>query len=388
MGMRGPEMGHRYRVAIVHNIIPPYRVKLFESLSKHPDVELTVYYCSSTHKMRQWEIVEATYDHKVLPGFAVDIGPIANHVNPSIISTIERERFDVVIIGGHTDTTMQLALLACRLTGTPIILWTEGIKEAELSVGRLMRPWSKMLIGRMNAFIVPGNAAKDYVVDLGARPDDVIIAPNMVDNDKFLAAYDSREACCTTVRKELNLEGKKVILFSGRLVAIKGVTELLAAYATVYKKDPDTALVYLGDGELRSQLENRCKELGLPLVRFPGWPSQAEVARYYAAADLFVLPTRMDVWGLAINEAMASGLPVISTTMAGASRDMIVPNDNGFIVPPGDIVALAQCIEKILGDEDLRERMGQRSLELLKRGFSARMSVEGYIRAIERVAKK
>ena len=106
----------------------------------------------------------------------------------------------------------------------------------------------------------------------------------------------------------------------------------------------------------------------LPIV-FAGFRQQEELPRYYAAADIFVFPTRTDPWGLVLNEAMSCALPVIASAAAGAVDDLVKPGVNGFVHMPGDIDALAQHIETLLNSPDMRQNMGnclRRSFKLLR----------------------
>lgn len=379
-------MERKLRVAIVHNIIPPYRDILFRMLSHHPRIDLTVFFCSDTHKMRQWDVIDPSYCSEVLPGITIDLGWFANHFNPSIVGRIARGRYDVIIVGGHTDATMQLAILAGKLSGTPVVLWTEGTLSAELGAARRLAPVNHYLFKRFDKFVVPGTMAKEYVIRHGALAQDVIVAPNTVDNERFTSMLPSRHFVRQEVEKELKLEGKQLILFSGRLVPYKGIIDLVKAFQKVKEQVPKAALVIMGDGELRDEVEGLIMANALTDVRLIGWPSQDAVPRYYIASDLFVLPTHMDVWGLAINEAMASALPIITTTYAGAARDMILDGVNGAIVPCGDPDQLAESIVRMLRDPRLRD-MGEESLRMISSRFAPEHTVEGFVTAILQAVK-
>jgi glycosyltransferase involved in cell wall biosynthesis len=376
----------KIRVAIVHNIIPPYRDKLFRMLSRHPQIDLTVFFCSKTHKMRQWDVLDPSYRSEVLPGITVDLGWFANHFNPSIVGRIARGRYDVVVLGGHTDITMQLALLAGKLSGAPVILWTEGTVSAELGEARFLAPAYRLLFSRINGFIVPGTVSKGYVIHHGGAAERVVIAPNMVDNERFSSLLPSRCRIRQEITQELSLEGKRLILFSGRLVPYKGILDLVKAFAIVKKQVPEAALLIMGNGEQKDEVEQEVRGRGLTDVRLIGWPSQDAMPRYYIASDIFVLPTHMDVWGLAINEAMASALPIITTDRAGAAMDMVKDGVNGSIIPPGDPNHLARAIVSMLQNPELRD-MGQRSLQMVSSRFSPESAVEGFITAILQAAE-
>ena len=106
----------KYKVALIHNIIAPYRIPLFEGLANHPSVDFFVYYCSSTHKERKWDVSENDkYNYLILPGITIELSGIIYHINPSIVRMLIKEKYDAVIIGGYSDFTTQTAFFLSKL---------------------------------------------------------------------------------------------------------------------------------------------------------------------------------------------------------------------------------------------------------------------------------
>lgn len=126
-----------------------------------------------------------------------------------------------------------------------------------------------------------------------------------------------------------------------------------------------------------------CIENNIKDVYFKGWVSEEMKYIYYSTSDLFVLPTLDDVWGLVINEAMCCGLPVISTKAAGASWDMIIPEENGYVVEPSNLDQLYLAMKNIMEDKFLRDKMGKKSLEIVKTKFNIANMINGFVSAIE-----
>ena len=173
-----------------------------------------------------------------------------------------------------------------------------------------------------------------------------------------------------------------IVLFVGELNERKGVRFLLRAFTKLKSERENTTLVIIGDGELKSKLIQLVSNESLTHIIFTGWISEEEKIKYYAIADLFVLPTLSDVWGLVVNEAMACGLPIVTTTAAGCASDMIVEGENGFIVEPQNVDALHEAMRRIVYDE-LREKMGEKSYEILITRFSLDNAVNGFLDAIQ-----
>ena len=148
--------------------------------------------------------------------------------------------------------------------------------------------------------------------------------------------------------------GKTVILYLGYLWKRKGVDYLIEAVKSIH--DRRAVLLIAGSGPE----ENRLRQLadGSDNIRFLGYADKSKKAWLYEIADIFVLPTLHDAWGLVINEAMFYGLPVITTTAAGGSD---IVSDNGIIVPAGNVNALRDALLLLIRDQTLRLRMGNRS---------------------------
>src|SRR5262249_23578631 len=145
-----------------------------------------------------------------------------------------------------------------------------------------------------------------------------------------------------TVRLKLGLQGV-VILFVGRMVdSFKRVSVLLRATAQV-QQQARIQLMLIGEGPDRAEYERTVTTLGIQ-ARFQNFTDKAGLAEYYAAADIFVLPSRSETWGLVINEAMEFGLPIVTTSAVGAAPDLVTDGENGYVVPPDDAGALAAAL--------------------------------------------
>ena len=154
----------------------------------------------------------------------------------------------------------------------------------------------------------------------------------------------------------------KIVLSIGQFIPRKGFDILLRAW----KSCPKTAGLYIVGSEPTSEYLDIQNRLKLSNAHFVGFKTKAELNKYYQAADVFVLPTREDIWGLVINEAMAQGLPVITTDRCIAGLELIENGFNGFIVPVEDTNKLSEKITKVLNNDILRITMGNNSLKKIK----------------------
>jgi len=151
---------------------------------------------------------------------------------------------------------------------------------------------------------------------------------------------------CDAAKRRRGLDDETVLLYVGQFIHRKGLDLLIPAFETLCAAQKDRKLRLLLVGGKPEQLQ----DLGIgrlpDRVRCVPFLTKQELAAYYAAADIFVLPTREDIWGLVVNEAMAFGLPVVTTDRCGAGLEMIEEGRNGFLIPTGDKAELARAIER------------------------------------------
>jgi len=195
-------------------------------------------------------------------------------------------------------------------------------------------------------------------------PEKVVVFPNGVDVDRFTPDLES----AASVRRTLQTEGGPSIVFVGGFYPWHDVNTLLAAFALVVTDVPSARLVLVGDGAARPAAGRRVTELGLQdRVIFTGAVPHAEVPAMLAAADVAVAPyggTSGDFWlsPLKVLEYMAAGTAVV-TTRLGQLAQVVSNGVNGLLVPPGDPVALATALGRLLGDDAFRAALGRRARE-------------------------
>ncbi len=180
-------------------------------------------------------------------------------------------------------------------------------------------------------------------------------------------------------KRALGIEPATVVVgTAGRLTAIKGQDTLIRAVSELVRGGGDVALVLLGEGELRGELEELARRLGIgPQVRFLGWRS--DVADVMAAFDIFCLPSLNEGMGKVLVEAMALAKPIVASDIGGI-RDLVRPGENGILVPVGDPAAWVAAITRLTGDPQERRRMGEAG-----RGLAPLYSAEEMIKKIDRL---
>ena len=352
-------------VLYVTNIPSPYRVAFLGLLAE--SVELTVIYERRTADNREKRWLGETGTHRCREifldgkGFGKEFS-----LSLGLVRHLKHNRYDVVIFGGYNSPTVILAMGWMRRHRLPYGITVDGMLP---KAGRVS-PWKerlkRWLISHGDFFLSSGHITTGELVRYGARRDRIYETPfSSVHEAELPAAPPDREAC----KAALGCEGKTVLLYVGQFIPRKGLDVLLPAFRQFCLQAPRTdALLYLAGGT-----EEQLAGLGLTPpaenVRCVGFLSKQELQRYYRAADLFVLPTREDIWGLVVNEAMANGTPVLTTTRCVAGLELCEPGKTGVLVPPEDAEALAAGIRVGLALTDraaILRQAGRYTLETMK----------------------
>jgi glycosyltransferase involved in cell wall biosynthesis len=194
-----------------------------------------------------------------------------------------------------------------------------------------------------------------------------LTAPDAVDNSLFATQAENTRVHATEFREKLGLPSR-FILFVGRLVPEKGIFDLLEAYAKLESSlRSEVGLVFAGDGISKEELVQQAKRISPGAICFPGFAQREDLAGLYALAETLVLPTHSDPWGLVVNEAMACGLPIVVSSVAGCSADLVEDGWNGYVVPPRDSEKLSVAIDSLLRQPELKQTMSAHSLERIRK---------------------
>jgi glycosyltransferase involved in cell wall biosynthesis len=342
-------------------------------------VDLHVIFLAETDEaVRQWRVYkdEICFSHQILPSWRWRGGRTSILINRGLWSTLNNVSPQVIICGGYNYASSWEALLWARRHRVPFVLWSESNSHDT----RAGRAWVESLkayfLRHCDRFVVPGKASLEYLKTLGCEEASISIAPNAVDNGLFATHAERTFDHATEFRDKLRLPSR-FILFVGRLVPEKGVFDLLEAYSKLESGvRSEVSLVFAGDGVSREELAQRAKRISPGSVCFPGFAQREDLAGVYALAECLVLPTHSDPWGLVVNEAMACGLPIIVTSVAGCATDLVEDGWNGFVVPPRDSERLSVAINALVRQPGLKQRMSAHSLERI-RSYSPEACAEG-----------
>jgi 1,2-diacylglycerol 3-alpha-glucosyltransferase len=355
---------NKRRVLILSEIISPYRIPVFNALAQHERVGLHVVFLSETDAgLRQWRVYkdEINFSYEVLPSARFRTGRSSLILNWKLRACLKKFAPEAIICGGYNYVASWEALWWAKNRDTELILWSESNRHDARAGLEWVESLKAYFLSRCDRFVVPGKASSEYLQSLGAEAGTISIAPNAVDNDWFRRQADSVRERESEFRQRLGLPDR-FFLFVGRLVAEKGIFDLLHAYDQLSADARSTVgLVFAGDGLGKAELEWQAQSVNPGTICFPGFLHREDLASLYALAEALILPTHSDTWGLVVNEAMACGLPIIVTNVAGCSSDLVEDGWNGYVVPAQNPEELSRAMDALTRDDQLRQKMSARS---------------------------
>jgi len=378
----------KHRVILISDYVAPFRLPLFERLYQSSLVDLQVYFLSQSAANRRWKAeVNGEFNYKVLPKIELNLRGrdlFYYRVNPTFPFRLVRERYDLLITHGWFESACQAGFLVSKAIGKPYIIYSESTMYEPSWLREISLPLVRFIVKHSDACIATGKRARDYFIYLGADERKIFTANLTVDVDHFrrVGRLAKKDKC--RMKQSLGIKTEKVILYVGRLTERKGVRHLVEAYRQLRKDYRDVSLLILGYGYQEQGLKELCRSQSIPDVYFVDHVETDKMPRFYGIADLFVLPSRRDTWGLVLNEAMACGLPVITTRKVGASEDLVREGVNGYIVAEEKPAEMYAAMKRMVVDSSLCHRMGQESSRIIQR-FSIDNEANGFLSAIEYV---
>ncbi len=343
----------------------------------------------------KWDIpVLEGYKYKFLKNFSLrPSSDFWGQLNFGIIKELIQNRYDAVFIYGWNLFTNWLVIFTALIFKTRVILQSESPLNQELLKSGFKQKikefvFRKIFFPRINAFLYIGEENKKFYQYCGVPEEKLFFAPYAVDNTRFINEARNLKSQISNLKSKIGIdENSAIILFVGKLIEKKRPMDLLKAYEKSIAQllNYPIALLFVGDGAMRSELEKYTKEHNLQNVHFVGFKNQAELPEYYAMADIFVLPSGVgETWGLVVNEAMCFGLPVIVSDMVGCGQDLIKSGENGYIFPFGNTERLAGYLKELAGDIKKRKLFGKKSFEIIQ-NYSHEKDVKGILKTLNSI---
>lgn len=382
-----------------------YQVPLLRKIAAREEIDLTAYFFwdfgvketkdPEFGKGVKWDIpILEGYKYKFIKNYAKNpSSSFFGQLNFGIIPELIKNKYDAVLVYGWNSLPNWLAFLLSPFIGTKIILVGESPFSQEIKKSKFTIALKQIILGVIfklaSAIMYIGKENKRFYEFYGVPERKLFFMPYAVENDRFISEKNKLSNRRVEFRAKLKIpKDAATILFVGKLFGKKRPTDLLSAYAELQREGANAALVFVGDGELRPQLEKYVKENELKNVHFVGFKNQTELAEYYVLSDIFVLPSGAgETWGLVVNEAMCSGLPVVVSDVVGCCADLVQAGENGFVFPLGNIKELTKDLGELVHNPSKRTEFGKRSSEIIS-GYSQEKDVENIVAALKKITQK
>lgn len=340
------------KVLYICNFESPYRIDFWNELTKYCDVtvlftetkeqqgERNSKWFSNQKYLFHYELLKQT----TLPG--------GKHVCLGVVDYIRDRSYDLVIFHPYSPLSCMYGISYCIRNNIPYIINSDGgfAKSGKGFQERI----KKYLISHAFAFTSTAKLTDDYLAFYGGNRDmmyrytlttvreNEILKNVVTDNERLM------------LRKKHGITEEKVVITVGNMIPRKGFDLLLKADLTIDKEIG----VYIVGGHPTEEYLDYCNANKLTNIHFVDFMDKSELQEYYKAADLFVLPTREDIWGLVVVEAMACGLPVITTDRCIAGMELITQGEDGFIYSVNDTVMLSEFVNEVFNEDfDIRQMM-------------------------------
>lgn len=361
------------KVAVITNLCTHYRYKLFKLLSERYGYDL--YFFDNKTKTKE--------DIKHLGVFNDDR---FNYLSTKdILGSLIKKKYDVIIKCTNNKWSFIGSFLVAKLLKAKFIVWhSMWYYPNTLQYKFFSRLLIKVLKNYSHAIVVYGEHGKRFLMNRGIESSKIFIAWQAVDNELFGRDVSDREI--DLIKERLNIaKEKRIVLYVGRLIELKGLEYLLKALDKLGKYD--FVFIAVGHGKLRDRIEKYCKDNVID-IRLIGLIPYCDLSPYYKMASVLVLPsittkTFKEPWGLVVNEAFNQGCPAVVTDAVGSGVGGLVQNGiNGFIVPEKNVDALSSSIAKILYNEELRRTLSNNALKEIKKWTYERQA-KGFLDAVE-----
>ena len=334
-----------------------YHLARMEALQDIPGIDLHVW--EATNKDDHfWDLDTGNLNNYDVfyPGEFLDSKVVAKAAF-RLAHRLQKYEFDVFVNGaGYFHPAMLYPILVAQPSEMKVLLWSESTFNDQRR--KKLGEWTKkQVLNLYDGALVAGRRHRRYLQQLGMAPGRIAEVGNVVDNNFF------------TSDEQKNRSG---FLYVGRFLPIKNISFLIEAYEIYQKKCLEVGaqiepLYLVGDGPEKNMLEAQVNDKKLEQVTFTGNLQPDEVRRYYKCASVFVLPSLSEPWGLVVNEAMSSAMPVLVSGKCGCVPELLSHGENGYIIDPTDQYQLADRMFELSLDFAKKHNMGQTGLQIIQR---------------------
>lgn len=343
------------KILFITNIPAPYRIDFYNELGKY--YELTVLFEAKRAPgiTFNWK-EDAIRNFKAI--FLKEGNIEEKRIDWSIFNYIKSLKYDRIVVTNYAYATEMMALLSIKLRKIPYYYELDGAM-ANYQEAKIKRFTKRFFLSGAKGYISPSKISDEYIKFYAGNKSKIYRYPftSLKESDILQNPVTYQEKA--DIKKQLNVVENKIILAIGQFIPRKGFDILLKASQHIKKE----VGIYIVGGKPTPEYLKMQQDMNLTNVHFEGFKTKQELSLYFKAADIFVHPTREDIWGLVINEAMGYGLPTITTNKCVAGMELLPPE---YIIDTENVEQLSNSINKLLADESLCKELSKENLEKIK----------------------
>ena len=386
------------KIAIVTTHPVHYFQSMYREINSHPDLDVTALFLSNFGMEKhydpefdaevEWESSQFSgYSWKVLSTQNCDprLDGFFSVTCPKVWREIIRSNYDVIWLHGYNYFGLVLAFLAAKVANKRILYRSEThLNLSRSPLKRIIRDTAlRIYFKMMDGFLAIGTLNHRYYEALGVPAHKITLVPYTVDNKKFYPVSGGRAAPRAEKLIAYGLDANlPTIIYCSKFSARKNPELVLRAFHKFCDGDQRANLLMVGSGPLFDSVKETAETLGCSNIYFTGFVSQNELPGLLQCGDLFVLASENEPWGLVVNEAMASGMPVLSTSSIGSAYDLIEDGVNGIHLPELSIECIARHFAQLTRDSEVLRGMGLKSLEKMQ-GWDYRACLDGVVKNLQ-----
>ena len=365
------------RLAIITTHPIQYNAPLFSMLEARGKIKIKVFYTWGEEVLQnkydpgfdktiEWDIpLLEGYEYVFLDNVAASPG--SHHYkgiyNPTLIKEIKEWGANALLVYGWNFKSHWEAIRFFHKKIPVLFRGDSTLLDEKIGVKQLIRRiFLKYVYSYIDKALYAGIANKAYFKAMGLVEKQLVFMPHAIDNSRF-SINKKYESEAVLLKNTLGIaKGALVFLFAGKLDHNKNVALLIRAFIGINTKDH--YLLIVGDGVKEKELKDLSKQHHN--IIFLNFQNQQQMPAIYAAADIFVMPSKSETWGLSINEAMAAGKPIVASNTIGATFDLVKNNKNGFVFKSDDLNDLTKTLNHFIDDLNAVSLMGKVSLEIIE----------------------
>lgn len=341
------------RAIIIAEFPAPYRVSVFNTLMEKYDIVVFFHMRDESSRSNQYSVKKLNFTH-----YYLDTKVGRNYFWKEVCKI---DTYDFALIYNFCFSYAVVLYTRATFAKVPTFLNADGGFINHHPIKDIVK---RFIVKNCTMYFSSGEAADAYFYEYGGNKNKIRHHNFTSLNEEDILEKPVSQEDKQKLKKKLGLDENSIYVISvGQFIFRKGFDLLINAWKQIDAQDKEYKLLIIGGGELRSDLETQIQrdklDQSIVLIDFM---KKIDLIEYYKASDVFCILTREDVWGLVINEAMALGLPVVTTKQCVAGNELILNGENGFIVDCEDITGASESLLRLLTDENLRKRMSYNNI--------------------------